>query len=243
MEKLGIISAIPEEMSLLIDNLEDSFTTFINRSHSCHSGSLFGQNIAAIYSGIGKINASVATMELINRDCDTLLFVGVAGAINEDLRVGDIVVGKEFIQHDVNVEPMFAPYVVPGFGSKFFRSNNALHDDLSLASHNFINASSLIDVQIKRDGIIASGDQFISCHRKVQSLAGQEVDCVDMESAAFAQVCTMMQKPFGVIRVISDHANTTAHHDFREFVDTVAQKYTYGIIEHWLKKNEKKEKT
>merc|ERR1711879_814861 len=63
-----------------------------------------GLDIVIAYSKIGKVFASLTASTLIEKfDCDTLLFSGVAGAINPTLKIGDLIIDKKLCQHDLDI--------------------------------------------------------------------------------------------------------------------------------------------
>ena len=85
-------------------------------------------------------------------------------------------------------------------------------------------------------GRIASGDQFVASVEKIKWLKDTfDAYCTEMEGAAVAHVCYVLNIPFLVIRAISDKANHDAKVDYPEFVK-VAAKNSKTIIEGILKK-------
>jgi adenosylhomocysteine nucleosidase len=138
-------------------------------------------------------------------------------------------------------------YEVPLLGKTSFLTNEAKRADLVASSKSFLaeielflSKELLTEFNIVSPKVIesdiASGDQFIS--NKLQSDIISEglptVKCVEMEGAAVAQVCFEYNKPFSIIRTISDNANNNAHVDFPKFAHEIASKYALGILKNYL---------
>ncbi|MGL5354255.1 MAG: 5'-methylthioadenosine/S-adenosylhomocysteine nucleosidase, partial [Clostridium sp.] len=99
---LGIISAMSEELELLLTdmNLENK-TTKANMTF--HKGNLWGKEVVAVVSGIGKVNAAVCAQILVSEyKVDSIINVGVAGGIGKDIYPGDVVVATDLVQHDMD---------------------------------------------------------------------------------------------------------------------------------------------
>ena len=159
------------------------------------------------------------------------------------MKVGDVVVGQDFVQHDLDASPLFARYEVPLYGKSRFDGDVELTRQLLEAA-----GQALTDPHISKAypnakthlGLIASGDRFVSGARESNTLraallaANHDVLAVEMEGAAVAQVCHDYRVPFAAVRTISDRADDTAHVDFPTFIDQVASKYTLAIVGRFL---------
>ncbi|MBB5370109.1 5'-methylthioadenosine/S-adenosylhomocysteine nucleosidase [Janthinobacterium sp. K2Li3] len=159
--------------------------------------------------------------------------------------MGDIVVAESLLQHDMDASPLFPRFEVPLTGLQRFGSDLALSSALAAASEHFLRqqaekpADSVLEIEefglqqarVHR-GMIASGDQFISSAAHLRQLKQDLPDllAVEMEGAAVAQVCFELGVPFTVMRTISDNANEEAAVDFMRFVQTVASRYAFGVI-------------
>lgn len=176
-----------------------------------------------------------------------MLFTGVAGAISPELRIGDIVLGKRFIQHDMDARPLMKQYEIPLLSKTYFESETTHLERASKAIDSLLENNSLkdsigtknlIDFNISKPklfmGNIASGDQFFSSQEQKNELHTQLPDilCVEMEGAAVAQVCYEYEVPFSIIRTISDTADETAHVDFPSFIKKISSKYAAEIIKN-----------
>ena len=244
---IGIISAMQEEMQTLLHNLEDQVVT-TKGMRTYYQGKLFNADVILVFSRWGKVASATTTTQLINGfDVDEIFFTGVAGALSEELNIGDIIIGKNLYQHDIDASPLFKKFEVPLLHKTYFETSDKHRDRLYQSSltflncyHNYIdiikaNTFQIIHPRVKI-GDIASGDQFISDVRSVQNLSKQlpTVQCVEMEGAAVAQVCYEYKIPFSIIRIISDKANENAHIDFPKFASEIASHYALGILENYL---------
>jgi len=244
---VGIISAMQEEMQTLIENLQESVIS-TKGMRTYYSGKLFNTNVVLVFSRWGKVAATTTITQLINdHDIDEIIFTGVAGAISNDLNIGDIIIGKHLYQHDLDASPLFRKFEVPILNKLYFETSSTHRKQLYKATQIFLNSySHLIDTekaqsfQIKTPKVIisdiASGDQFISDTDAVSKLVTElpTVSCVEMEGAAIAQVCYEYGIPFSVIRIISDKANDNAHIDFPKFAKEIASHYALGILEEYF---------
>ncbi len=242
---IGVIGALSEEVDRLHELLADeTITEHVGRRF--HSGRLGGQRVTLVQSRIGKVAAAVTASTLI-RDfsVDAIVFTGVAGALSDDLRVGDVVVASELIQHDLQGPPeLFARGEIPLLSVIELPTDDALTTAAAVAARAFIE-SGLGDVvtgeALARLGIgrptvhvgqIATGDEFI--HGRLKGVVRSRTPnamCVDMEGAAVAQVCLEHGGvPLCVIRAISDLASGTASIDFPLFLDSLARHYSAEIL-------------
>ncbi len=205
-----------------------------------HYGNLEGQPVALVLCGCGKVNAALsATLLTCHAKVSRILVTGVSGGLAEGLKVGDIVIGDSFVQHDMDARPLFPLHEIPFEGFSVIEADPDLRQLLSNAGRVMLatkrppgleNASLL-------EGLVVSGDQFLSStearERVLESLP--KASCVDMESAAVAQVCRTSDLPLGVMRVISDSADGSAHIDFAKFVEETAAKACAETVRHALR--------
>tara|TARA_R110002073_G_scaffold72537_1_gene177575 strand:+ start:595289 stop:596029 length:741 start_codon:yes stop_codon:yes gene_type:complete len=244
---IGIMSAMQEEIQALLDHLQQVQTSQKgNRTY--YKGLLFNTEVVLVFSRWGKIAAAVTATQLINDfEVDELIFTGVAGAIQPHLNIGDIIIAKNLIQHDVDATPFFKKYTVPIIDKMYFETDLTQRAKLLKAAQHFLeNYSKIISNEeaalytIKEPKVliadIASGDEFINTTAKV-SIINKElptVNAVEMEGAAVAQVCYEYDIPFSVIRIISDKAHDNAHIEFQKFANAIATKYALGIFNAYL---------
>ena len=249
---IAILSALPEEQQGFSSVLTHRSTiSHAGRSFVC--GMFANQSIVLALSGIGKVAAATTTAALIEHfGAQQIIFTGVAGGVGPDVQVGDVVVAQNFIQHDMDVRPLFPRWQVPGYASPLFACNSQLHQGLLDAAITCVQEAPAWQLPLLKNrtpkahtGLIASGDQFIvsasvtdTIHRDLLA-AGHHVLAVEMEGAAIAQTCADYGKPFAAVRTISDRADEQAHVDFPAFVQSVASRYAHHIVMGWLKNHYK----
>ena len=230
---VGIIGAMELELELLKDDLK--LENKLEKSGMCfYVGYLEGVKVVVVKSGVGKVNAGICTQILVDKfEIDQLIFTGVAGAIDSQLEIEDIVVSTDLIQHDVDATS-FGPRElgeVPGLDKVSFEANPTLVDLAFTAGEKVL--SSAANHVYK--GRILSGDQFISDKQKVDELKKDFGGlCTEMEGAAVAQVAYLNQLPFVIIRSISDKADEEADISFNKFAKIAAQ-HSYKIVISILK--------
>jgi len=248
MKRIGIMSAMVEEMDTLLEVLKrDEVITIGQREY--HIGKLWGKDVVLVFSRWGKVAASSTTTTLITEfKVDEIIFTGVAGAIDSSVNIGDVIVAENLFQHDFDASPFLLKHVLPLILKKEIASNPIVRNKLLDASIEFV--SNQIKGVISKDhleeykisepkaiiGNIASGDQFIKDDAKRDEIKSSldNVLAVEMEGAAVAQICYEFNVPLGVIRTISDDANDNAIKDFPKFVYNVASQYSYQIIKNYL---------
>ncbi|MHC5309769.1 5'-methylthioadenosine/adenosylhomocysteine nucleosidase [Myroides sp. LJL116] len=248
-QTIGIIGAIPQEINGIIDSLQNVTQTQIaNRIY--YKGTIGDQDVVVVYSRIGKVAAATTvTTLLLNFDVSKVIFIGVAGAIHQDVQVGDVVVASNLVQYDMDVSPLRPKFEIPLLGKTFFETDlqwsNQLVEQIQQildpkVLHTLISKEDLEKFQISSPkvhfGMIASGDQFFSTMEQKDNLqqALPQVMCVEMEGAAVAQVCFEFGVDFTVIRTISDNANQHASFSFQSFVEQVSLIYGKEIIQKVL---------
>ncbi len=246
---VGIIGAMAQEVDAIV-SLLDSATTFQMGSRVFTTGKFGNQEIVVVFSRWGKVaSASTATLLINQFQAKQIIFTGLAGAVDHQLNVGDIVVGDKCIQHDLDGRPFFSKFEIPLTSKTYLHSSVKLVQVAFNAVKKFLTEDFTTDVseqirhkfEIKQPtvqiGTVASGDQFISCNNKLNELR-DEIDnilAVEMEGAAVSQVCSEFDIPFVVIRTISDKANAAAPIDFNAFLSEVTPYYAKGVMRHVLR--------
>jgi adenosylhomocysteine nucleosidase len=245
---LAIVSAMSEEISGVISALNSVKTQELGR-REFHTGLLHGVETVVVFSRYGKVAAAATVAQLLSEFPVTeLIFSGVAGGAGPGLAIGDVVIGTELIQHDMDASPLFPRYEVPLLGKSRFVADAALGDELAQAARLFLEqdlrarvAGSEIEFfrltrpKVTR-GLIASGDKFFASAAEMDDLRRRipDVSCVEMEGAAVAQVCDEYTVPFAVVRTISDSADESAVHDFPRFAREIARHYSVGVLTRFL---------
>jgi adenosylhomocysteine nucleosidase len=189
-------------------------------------------------SRIGKVAAATTTAALIEGfGVGRVVFTGVAGGVGPGVRVGDVVVGAGFVQHDMDASPLFPRFEIPLYGQTVFDGDVALTALLVQACTTAMQLGCALGAAGQvHHGLIASGDVFVSGALQSQAIvralqdSGHAPLAVEMEGAAVAQVCADYGIPFAAVRTISDRADDTAHVDFSQFVTDVASVYANKIV-------------
>jgi adenosylhomocysteine nucleosidase len=180
------------------------------------SGQLDGTELLLARSGVGKVNAALATAALVQLGATKVVFTGMAGGIGDGVKLGDVVVATDLVQHDIDVTAMGRK---PGElldEPLSWPTDPALSADLALAA-----AAHAATVH---RGRIASGDQFIASPSVAKRIAAQfGAIAVEMEGAACAQVAAKLQVEVGILRWISDTADEKASTDFPAFCNHIAE--------------------
>ena len=244
---IGIISAMKEEIQAIESALHVE-RTMVRGMRTYYTGRLFDQEVVLVFSRWGKVASATTVTQLVNDfEIKEVLFTGVAGGISSGVAIGDVVVGKSLYQYDMDASPLVAPMEVPLLRRKSFETDPVNRVLLRRAAELFLEQRSsficqkeLIGFNISEPkvfvGDIASGDQFVSTSLQTTRIKRllPEVQCVEMEGAAIAQVCYEYNVPFGIIRTISDRADHNSHIDFPKFAKIVASKYALGILNHYF---------
>lgn len=161
--------------------------------------------------GIGKVNAAVGTMQLIyEAHPDFIISTGLAGGIDVQMRLMDIVAATQTVYHDVDCGGI-AP------GENHIGQVQGLPPRFDADQRLIEHASKVPLAEGERmvKGLICTGDQFITDRGRQGVIKSNFPDgmACDMESAAIAQTCYLMNVPFLSLRVISDTpGNTDDHH-------------------------------
>lgn len=244
------MSAMPQELSCILERLDAKPLQLGSRTY--WQAQWMGQSVVAVLSRIGKVAAATTTASLIEHFGATqVVFSGVAGSLDQGVQVGDVVIATELLQHDMDASPLFPRYEIPLTNKSCFLTDQNLSLELKLAASQCLQEVRAnmqlhglwdqLGVQAKdiclHEGLILSGDQFISSAKKSSELKLSQPSAlaVEMECAAVAQVCDDFGVPFAAVRIISDNANDTAHMDFEKFIQTVAAPYGAHVIETFVK--------
>lgn len=213
MKKTGIIGAMEIEVNRLREDM--TITRELEKAgmHFCE-GLLEETPVVVVVSGIGKVNAAVCTQILIDEfQVEAVINTGIAGSLDAQIDIGDIVVSADLVQHDVDaVNFGYEPGQIPGMSTFSFAADEQM---IRLAEKVCREVNPDIHVFCGR---IVSGDQFIS-ERAVKERITEQFHglCTEMEGAAIAQAAYLNQIPFVIIRAISDKADDSASEDYPAF--------------------------
>ena len=229
MKKYGIITAMQEEMQeiekIMIQKEEQRIyeLNFIK-------GRINNTEVVLVEAGVGKVNAARTTQVLIDRfQVDAIINVGSAASANDELDIGDIVIGNKIVQHDFDITAFGHPKGYISNVGQFVESDKELIEKMGQT------ISKLKDNEFKiKIGTIATGDIFCTEIKMKEKIRAKfNADAIEMEGAAIAQVCKLDNIPFLVIRSISDKPNGDNHITFDQFLEK-ASKRCAKIIKEFL---------
>jgi adenosylhomocysteine nucleosidase len=211
--RIGIIGAMDVEVAALKETITDKKTSTRAGMEFCE-GKLGNTDVVVVQSGIGKVNAGCCVQILA--DCYEVTHIintGVAGSLNNDINIGDIVVSTDAMYHDVDATVFgYAKGEVPQMGTVTFPADPVLRAAAVMAV-----AEAAPEVKAF-EGEVISGDQFISSHnKKLQLMRDFHGFCAEMEGAAIAQASYINKIPFVIIRAISDKADESVQESYDEF--------------------------
>ncbi len=217
--KCGVIGAVRDEVSLLFEALRDSgepVRVSYRGNLEVHEGVLGGTPVAVVCCGVGKVNAALCAQILISSfGVEAIINTGSAGGLDEGLRVLDMVVATDTVQHDFDVTAFgYPPGQVPGADSPFLRADERLREIALIA----FDRAGKADGHRMVAGRIASGDAFVTDSAlRARVVERFEPTCVEMEGAAIAQVAAANGVPFAILRSVSDLAGHEASMSYDEF--------------------------
>lgn len=225
MKKIGIITAMTEEFEV-IEKLMENIEIIDKYNLKLYTGMINEKEVVLVKCGVGKVNSARTTQILIDTfEIEYIINVGVAGSLNDNLEIGDILIGKELVQHDFDITTAGHPkgYISKELGREF------LSDSKLIEKCKDIIENDIKDINIKV-GKIATGDVFCQeISLKNDIIKEFNADCVEMEGASIAQVCTLCNIPFIVIRSISDKPNGNNSIDFEKYVVSSAKRFSKVI--------------
>ena len=225
MKTVGIIGAMEEEIALFTKNM-DNVCVKEKAGITFSIGDFLGMRVVVGKSGIGKVNAAVCSQVMIDLlDVDGILCCGVAGALDDRLQVGDVVISTSVIQYDVNVSAFgYEPGYIPRMNRREFLADKDLIDVAYNCSRSCLRYNKIYL------GKVLTGDRFVSDPDEKERLRKTfNGSCVEMEGGAIGHVCFLNNIPFVIIRSISDTADGRAAEDYRRFVHLAANN-SYEIV-------------
>lgn len=227
-----ILSAMPEELAAISASVHRPSTHRLG-SREVVQGTISGQSVSLAFSRWGKVAAASTAAHLITALRPThVVFTGIAGALREDLAIGDVVFARELYQHDLDASPFFPPTHIP------LLDRSGLTTDLVMTE-------GLRDALLRVHGEraprtwfadIATGDQVIGrpAQRDRVLAVVPNAACVEMEGAAVAQVCHEFDLPFACVRMISDRADESLAPSEVFALARRSGEYASAMFREWL---------
>ncbi len=221
--KIGILGAMREEIEPILKLANaDKFVQYGKNIY--YFGKIADNDVVIAYSKIGKVFSSLTASVMIEKfGIEKLLFSGVAGGLNPNLKIGDLIRASSLCQHDLDISTFGHPFGYVPEGSRFIYSDenlNKIADEVAK------------DLNVNLfTGIIATGDQFIADkNRKDWIKKHFDADAIEMEGGSVAVVCESLGIPFFVLRAISDSADEVAGFDFDSFLISSAKQSADFIV-------------
>lgn len=227
---IGIITAMQEEMQEIKLKMElveeEKYKDII-----FYKGTISNRRCILVKCGVGKVNSARTAQLLIDKyNVSEIINVGSAGGIKENIEYGDIVIGKELVQHDFDITAFgHEKGYITDIGKKFYSDENLINKAYEVMKQ-MNNKDYTIHI-----GNIASGDVFLTNLKEAKYLVEEfNSDCVEMEGSAIAQVCYLEKVPFICIRSISDTPNGNNNIEFDKYLQ-MASKRCAEFLAQFLK--------
>ncbi|HFU4001207.1 TPA: 5'-methylthioadenosine/adenosylhomocysteine nucleosidase [Streptococcus suis] len=222
--KFGIIAAMPQELKILVEQLQDKVeSNVLGRTY--YQGQIGQHEVVLVQSGIGKVMSAMCVAILAERfEVDAIVNTGSAGAVADGIAIGDVVVATHLAYHDVDVTAFGYAYGQMAGQELYYPADQALLEKLT---------SVLAEQEMtSHQGLIVTGDSFIAGQDKIAKIKQHfpEVLAVEMEGAAIAQAAVNTGKPFLVIRAMSDTAQGDANITFDEFIIQAGERSAQTLI-------------
>lgn len=230
MIKIGIIGAMELEVEQLKAEMTQS-RIITKAGMDFYEGILNGASVVIVRCGIGKVNAALCVQILADLFHVThVINTGVAGSLNAALDIGDILISKDALHHDMDVTIFgYQPGEVPQMGFREFQADKHL---IELAEEACRKVNPDVHVVLGR---VVSGDQFISSKEVKEHLISDfQGDCAEMEGASIAHGAYLNGLPFVIIRAISDKADDSAEMDYPTF-EAAAARHSAALVREMVK--------
>ncbi len=209
--KIAILGAMEEEITPILDKI--GYEKVVEYADNKYYLSKYeNHELVIANSKIGKVNSTISTCVMFEKfGCDCLLFTGVAGALNPDFKIGDLVYATKLVQADIDISAFGHPLgYIPG--NEVFVNTTKRLNDIALK----IAKEQNIDL---KQAVISTTDRFIcDADTKNWLVKNFGADATEMEGASVARACESFKKDFFILRAISDEAGGGAEFDFDEFL-------------------------
>ena len=216
--KIGILCAIPKEIKYFDLQLNSARTlggrSFFSKKEERHE-------LTVVECGLGKVNAALVSTLLIHEfDCELLIFSGVAGGIDPEMEIGEVVVGESLIQYDYGAlnDGQLKVYRAGSIPMGPIQNSAGFRLDPEIKK---IIKAALPEVRM---GTILTGDVFLQCGETRKALFEQfGAQAIEMEGGAVVQVAEKFGIPAIVVRCLSDLAGANGQKLSFRFLNTAAK--------------------
>ena len=224
---IGIICALKIEVEGIQKMMTNSTTTDYARM-TFVKGEINGKEVVAVECGIGKVNAAICAQVMIDLfKPEAIINSGIAGALNDKISIGDFVIAKDVVQHDMDGTEAGDPP-----GEIWFNDERKIYIDADEKVHNcLLEACNTLNDTKVISGRIATGDTFVAAVERRLSIGSKfDADSCEMEGGAIGQVCYRNGVPFGILRCISDDITQNEFMDFEKFRILAGDKSVKAIL-------------
>lgn len=236
MNKIGIIGAMDIEISILKEIMEKngSLKQSEYASITFNEGIIEEKQVVVVKSGVGKVNAALCAQILILKfNVDCVINTGIAGSMQQGLKIYDMVISTEAVYHDMDAVAFgYKPTQIPQMKESVFKADKNLISKIKNAFEELqLNKNSKII-----EGRIATGDQFIASKEKKEYI--QQISnpaCVEMEGAGIAHACYLNKIPFAILRCMSDMADES-YEKVYSFNEKIAAEKSASVVLNSIKK-------
>ena len=248
--RVGVMGAMVEEVAYIKQAMKvDYVESYAGREFFCGSLDDYPYEVITVLSHCGKVAAAcTATLLLDKFNVDFIIFTGVAGGAENSVNIGDVVIGDMLFQHDLDAEPFSPKFCVPLTNKSEFKPEKKYTQLAKAATENYLKRlkQDIGENNVEKFNLhqpkavvapIATGDQFVSnaaTNKNMHFDASKNAYAVEMEGAAVAQICEDFDRPYVVVRTISDKADHSSPVDFQSFIQQVSNHYSLGIVREFL---------
>ncbi len=217
---IGIMGAMQEEITPLLEHYKN-YEAIDFGGNTFYRVLLPKKQLIIARSRVGKVHSALtASVMVLHFGCKMIIFNGVAGGVNPQYRIGDLVLGTQLCQHDVDITIFGHPFGYFSDGQRFYQTNPALRELAKRFAKEILGQSGIS----LHEGVIATGDQFVSSKERKEWIQKEfKADAIEMEGASVAVVCSDLEIPLCVIRAISDDASDEAVVSYEEFLESSAR--------------------
>ena len=228
MKKIGLIGAMNSEITAFCRD----FGAVETKVKGIFCGSFNNYEIYICESGVGKVNAAIASQRLVDIfGVECIINSGVAGGVSDKLSKLDIVISERLCYHDFDPLELLDKYPP---NSKYFFASEELVNKAETACKRLNEklAQEGKDGFCAHRGTVVSGDCFVSSSEKAKQLRDDfDALCTEMEGAAIAHTALVNAIPFVIIRAISDFADEDAENSFDSFENVAADRAAFMVKE------------
>lgn len=242
---IGIMSAINEEAHLILESIQNKESVKIGCKEFV-TGTFEETPVVFAFAGVGKVSAAATATLMISRfSVESIVFTGVAGG-GSDTQIGDIVIGNAYLQHDLDLRPIFSQFHILSLNKQVLKADEKMCERMTTAAKRYLAKGvafpelGILHPKV-HEGTIVSGDQFIfnpahhaAIDENVRTVLPDGFHAIEMEGEAVAQVCNELNIPFVVFRAISDKADDAAPVNFLTFINHVASQYSFDILKEYI---------